>query len=87
MMLSMKPILFQKGKNGIFKVSIREFSHVFGIGKDEDEATENFLGRFEDWAQSDLPRFKIWFDRIRPELQALTNDSQASDFEDVEQDF
>jgi len=79
----MKPILFEKGTNGVFRISIRRFPGVFGIGTSEKESIEDFFAKFEDWAVSDAAAFERWYRENKATLQTWSQQPDSAVFVEV----
>jgi len=69
-----KPIRFEKGSNGNFRVSVNAFPEVFGVGHTEIEAIETFMDEYEDWGQFNQKTFSKWYKRNSRELRRWANE-------------
>ena len=78
-----KPIRFEKGNNGNFRVSVNAFPEVFGVGRTETEAVEIFMDEFEDWGQFNQKAFSKWHKRHSREMRRWANEDGIPPFSDV----
>jgi len=69
----MKPILFEKGKNGTYRISIQQFPKVAGLGKTEDEVSKNFLTNFNTWADTKPQVFEKWYRQNEHKIHDLND--------------
>ena len=79
-----KPIRFEKGNNGNFRVSVDAFPEVFGVGHTETEAVESFMDEFEDWGQFNQKAFSKWSKRHSRDLRRWASEDGVPPFVGVD---
>ena len=85
----MQSLVFEKGRNGIYRILVSEHPEVFGVGQTVKEAMEDFFAKMEAWDAEDHAEFIEWF---RQEKQILENmnpedNVRLQEFQEVDRDI